>query len=75
MNGRCAVLKGQCIRSNAGLYYTNFFEFEAALKYMLSDGEAYQQMCENGYHFVKENYDWNKVAANVGSLIEEISGK
>ena len=75
VNGRCAVLKGQCIRSNAGLYYTNFFEFEAALKYMLSDGEAYQQMCENGYHFVKENYDWNKVAANVSSLIEEISGK
>ena len=23
VNGRCAVLKGQCIRSNAGLYYTD----------------------------------------------------
>lgn len=75
VNGKCAVLKGQCIRSNAGLYYTNFFEFEAALNYMLSGGDSYQQMCENGYRFVKENYDWKKVAADVGSLIEEIDGK
>lgn len=72
VNGRCAVLKGQCIRSNAGLYYTDYFEFEAALDYMLSNKEAYQQMCQNGYCFVKENYSWDKVVADVGSLIDEI---
>lgn len=72
VNGRCAVLKGQCIRSNAGLYYTDYFEFEAALDYMLSNKEAYQQMCRNGYRFVKENYSWDKVVADVSSLIEEI---
>ncbi len=72
VNGRCAVLKGQCIRSNAGLYYTDYFEFEAALDYMLSNKEAYQQMCQNGYRFVKEKYSWDKVVADVSSLIEEI---
>lgn len=72
VNGKCAVLKGQCIRSNAGLYYTDYFEFEAALDYMLSNKEAYQQMCHNGYRFVKENYSWDKVAADVSSLIEEM---
>ena len=30
-NGRCDVLKGQCIRSNAGLYYESFAEFAEAL--------------------------------------------
>ena len=26
-NGRCDVLRGQCVRSNAGLYYETFEEF------------------------------------------------
>lgn len=72
VNGRCAVLKGQCIRSNAGLYYTDFFEFEACLNYMLSHEKDYCQMCENGYRFVKENYSWDKVVENISSLIEEL---
>ena len=75
VNGRCAVLKGQCIRSNAGLYYTDFFEFEAGLNYILSHEEAYMQMCENGYKFVKENYSWDKVVADISDLIEELKEK
>ena len=31
-NGRCDVLKGQCIRSNGGLYYDNFLEFVETLR-------------------------------------------
>lgn len=72
VNGRCAVLKGQCIRSNAGLYYTDYFEFEAGLNYILHHQEAYEQMCENGYRFVRQNYNWDKVIADVSSLIGEI---
>ena len=72
VNGKCEVLKGQCIRSNAGLYYTNYFEFEAALNYILSNESAYDEMCDNGYQFVKDNYDWNVIVDNVSSLIEEI---
>ena len=75
VNGRCAVLKGQCIRSNAGLYYTDFFEFEAGLNYILSHEEAYMQMRENGYKFVKENYSWDKVVADISDLIEELKEK
>ena len=30
-NGRCDVLKGQCIRSNAGLYYDRYAEFAETL--------------------------------------------
>ncbi len=75
VNGRCAVLKGQCIRSNAGLYYTDFFEFEAGLNCILSHEEAYMQMRENGYKFVKENYSWDKVVADISDLIEELKEK
>lgn len=75
VNGRCAVLRGQCIRSNAGLYYTDFFEFEAGLNYMFSHQEAYRQMIKNGYEFVSKNYNWSNVIAAISSLIEEINEK
>lgn len=72
VNGECAVLKGQCIRSNAGLYYTNYLEFEYTMNYILNHKDEYNEMCENGFDFVKKNYDWNVVVHNVSSLIEEI---
>ena len=37
-NGRCDVLKGQCIRSNAGLYYESYEEFVEALYALESNG-------------------------------------
>lgn len=72
VNEDCEVLKGQCLRSNAGLYYSNYAEFEKALDYMLTDTDAYSQMAENGLEFVRNNYDWQCVVENVSSLIEEI---
>ena len=75
VNGRCAVLKGQCLRSNAGLYYTDFFEFEAGLNYILSSEEEYRQMCENGYRFVRDYYSWDKVITDICGLIGELKSR
>ena len=36
-NARCDVLLGQCLRSNAGLYYENAAEFGAVLDRLLDD--------------------------------------
>ena len=73
VNGKCAVLKGQCIRSNAGLYYMNYFEFEAGLNYILHNQKACSQMGENGLRFVLQNYQWEKVVADIHDLIEEVN--
>lgn len=75
VNGLCDVLRGQCIRSNAGLYYTNYAEFEAELNYLLSHKEEVLQMGNNGYDFVKGQYSWKKVIENVDYLINEINSK
>ena len=39
-NGQCDVLQGQCLRSNAGLYYENAGDFAAALDRLLDDAGA-----------------------------------
>ena len=37
VNGNCDVLKGQCIRSNGGLWYINYEEFKQCLVTLLEN--------------------------------------
>jgi len=57
-NGRCDVLKGQCIRSNAGLYYENYEEFVEALYSLESNGPLNARLGRNGREFFKRHYAW-----------------
>ena len=43
-NGRCDVLKGQCIRSNAGLYYESYEEFAETLYSLESNGPLHARL-------------------------------
>lgn len=70
VNGKCEVLKGHCLRSNAGLYFENYLEFSATLDYLLNHGEEYEVMRENGKSYVKENYQWAKIIAKISTLID-----
>ena len=64
-NGQCAVLKGQCIRSNAGLYYENEEEFGAIIDYLHSHPMEYKEMGMNGLKYIEERYKWDKVVEKV----------
>jgi hypothetical protein len=57
-NGRCDVLKGQCIRSNAGLYYESYEEFVEALYSLESNGPLNARLGRNGREFFTRNYAW-----------------
>jgi glycosyltransferase involved in cell wall biosynthesis len=61
VNGECAVLRGHCVRSNAGLYYNSYYEFEGALRRLLSDEKLRQRLGENGYRYVRTNYSWDVI--------------
>ena len=72
-NEKCAVLRGQCVRSNAGLFYSNFEEFEKCLDYMHSHKEDYDEMAKNGIEFVDKYYSWEAVENGVGGYLEEVT--
>lgn len=72
VNGYCDVLKGQCERSNGGLYYMNYYEFESELNYLVENESVSSIMGQNGYEYVRRNYSWDWVKNNVVSLIHEI---
>ena len=70
VNGRCDVLKGHCIKSNGGLFYNNFFEFEGAVNYLLSHEVEYQVMQENAARYVDTYFDWKIIMDKFDKMIE-----
>ena len=57
-NGRCDVLRGQCRRSNAGLYYESYAEFAETLYSLESRGPLHARMGRNGREFFARHYAW-----------------
>jgi glycosyltransferase involved in cell wall biosynthesis len=57
-NGRCDVLRGQAIRSRAGLYYENFEEFAEALFALEATGPLAGPLGTNGREFFQRHYAW-----------------
>jgi glycosyltransferase involved in cell wall biosynthesis len=57
-NGKCDVLKGQCIRSNAGLYYESLPEFIGTLRAIERNRWLSTALGKNGRMFFREHYDW-----------------
>ncbi|MCA1562445.1 MAG: glycosyltransferase, partial [Acidobacteria bacterium] len=57
-NGRCDVLKGQCIRSGAGLYYESYEEFAEALYSLESNGPLHARLGRNGREYFRQHYAW-----------------
>lgn len=57
-NGRCDVLKGQCIRSGAGLYYERYEEFAETLYALESNGPLHARLGRNGRDYFTEHYTW-----------------
>ncbi len=71
VNGRCAVLRNQCRRSNGGLYYTSSDEFSAALQRLLPDPALRQQLGRQGQQFAQAEYHWNTIIARYQKLLDE----
>jgi glycosyltransferase involved in cell wall biosynthesis len=57
-NGRCDVLKGQCLRSNAGLFYESYEEFAETLYALESNGPLHVRLGRNGREYFLRHYAW-----------------
>lgn len=71
VNGACETLREHCVRSNAGLYYHNFFEFEGALNVLLGRQEVYEEMSHNALRYVLNHYEWDVILEQFCRLIEK----
>ena len=74
-NGKCDVLKGQCMRSNAGLYYENYEEFVEALYSLESNGPLHGRLGRNGREFFTRNYTWPVIERKYLDMFERLKAE
>jgi glycosyltransferase involved in cell wall biosynthesis len=71
-NAHCEVLKGQCQRSNGGLYYENYPEFREALKLLLASPRLRAVLGENGKAYYDANYTWDIIETKYLAIMNEL---
>ncbi len=71
-NGKCDVLKGQCIRSNAGLYYETLGEFVGTLEAIEQNRWLSGTLGRNGRQFFRDQYDWPVIERKYLDMFERL---
>jgi glycosyltransferase involved in cell wall biosynthesis len=61
VNAKCEVLRGQCKRAQAGLYYATYDEFRESLALLETDGDLRRRMGRNGRAYFERHYAWEVV--------------
>jgi glycosyltransferase involved in cell wall biosynthesis len=74
-NGRCEVLKGQCVRSNAGLFYETYEEFAEALRSIVDNALLAEALGMNGRVFYRQQYDWPVIERKYLAMLESLKAE
>jgi glycosyltransferase involved in cell wall biosynthesis len=72
-NAKCDVLKGQSIRSNAGLYYAGADEFIETLRAIERNKWLAGSLGRNGRQFFREQYDWPVIERKYLEMFDRLS--
>ena len=72
-NGRCDVLKGQCIRSNGGLYYDNFPEFLETLRAIDGSASLSAALGRSGRAYFSQNYTWPIIEKKYLDMFDQLT--
>jgi hypothetical protein len=72
-NARCDVLKGQCLRSNAGLWYEGSLEFIEALRVLERNRWVAGTLGRNGRQFYRDHYDWPVIERKYLDMLDRLS--
>jgi len=75
VNGKCDVLKGQSIRSNAGLYYNNRLEFVETLRAIEQNRWLSVGLGKHGRQFFREHYDWPVIERKYLDMLQRLSAE
>jgi glycosyltransferase involved in cell wall biosynthesis len=70
VNADCPVLKGQSIRSNAGLFFRDFDEFAACCDRLLEQPNLSRALGDNGRRYFHDYYRWEVIEAKYERLLQ-----
>jgi glycosyltransferase involved in cell wall biosynthesis len=73
VNGHCAVLKGQALRSNGALFYRNYDEFARAVSLLLKHRDVARELGQQGLAYVNAQYRWPTVIGKINALLAQVT--
>jgi glycosyltransferase involved in cell wall biosynthesis len=74
-NGKCEVLRGQCLRANAGLYYSSYDEFHEALALLEAQPALRRALGASGRHYFERHYAWSVIEGKYLDLIGRVQAE
>jgi glycosyltransferase involved in cell wall biosynthesis len=74
-NARSEVLVEHCLKSNAGLYYADRYEFAECLKLLVADHRLRAAMGANGRDYVRNNYRWDVIIGKYERMFTNLRKK
>lgn len=72
VNEDCPVTVNFARQSAGGLYFKDYYDFEACLDYFCSNEQICQQMGLNGNKYVNENFSWDAIIRNFKQFFESL---
>ena len=74
VNARSTAIVQHCRRSQAGLFYTDRWEFAEALKLMVRDAGLRSALGRQGRAYVSRHYRWTTVLSKYEGIFEQLRG-
>ncbi|MDW7726933.1 MAG: glycosyltransferase family 4 protein [Candidatus Methanoperedens sp.] len=69
---KCEVTKDHCIKSNGGLYFNNFEEFDECVNLYIRNPIDAKRLGQNGKDYVLNNYAWDKIIDKYKKFLLEL---
>lgn len=74
VNAKSSVMRGHCIRSQGGLYYSDSNSFQRMLDYLLENQSIANKMGKNGRKYVLTNFSKNVIKTKLNQMINTLLG-
>jgi glycosyltransferase involved in cell wall biosynthesis len=71
VNAQCPVTVEHCQKSQGGLYFDNYLEFEECLTQMLDHPEWARKMAQNGREYCLSHFNWDVISQRYIQLIHQ----
>lgn len=72
-NAKCDVLQGQCLRSNAGLFYANYPEFAETMRAVDTTPSLQAALGRNGRAFFERHYSWPVIEKKYVDMLQQLA--
>jgi glycosyltransferase involved in cell wall biosynthesis len=72
-NAKCDVLQGQCLRSNAGLFYGSYPEFAETMRAIDTTPSLQSALGRNGRTFFERHYAWPVIEKKYVDMLQQLS--